>query len=336
METIVNLETRNGGNAQTIVHRFPVSLVSLFILFVVFASVLRLDAQSSMQRLFGKWDLTVTTPDGEVPSWMEVSKAQGQISILMVGASDHATPLRKVEVSGNAIEFGLPTEDDGFPADLLFKGTLIGKELSGIATDSAGDSWPWKGVQAPTLKRKTSLIWGKPTNLFNGTDLTGWTPRNPGKPGTWKVEDHTLITRGPGSDLITTTKYTDFKLHVEFNVASSSNSGVYLRGRYEVQIETDSVAEPNSHHTGGVYGFLDPIPEQPRSPDKDQTFDITLVGRTLTVVHNGVMVIENREIPGITGGALDSHEERPGPILLQGGEKGRVTFRKIVITPLRR
>ena len=85
-----------------------------------------------------------------------------------------------------------------------------------------------------------------------------------------------------------------------------ANSGVFLRGRYEVQIETESASEPPSHHTGGVYGFLDPIPEQPRKADQWQSFDITLVGRTVTVVQNGVTVIDHKEIPGITGGALDS------------------------------
>jgi len=108
---------------------------------------------------------------------------------------------------------------------------------------------------------------------------------------------------------------------------------VYLRGRYEVQVETDSAEEPPSHHTGGVYGFLAPSPELPRKPGEWQSFDITLVGRTITVVQNGQTVIDQQEVPGITGGALDSHEELSGPIYLQGGEEGRVAYRNIVIIP---
>jgi hypothetical protein len=100
-----------------------------------------------------------------------------------------------------------------------------------------------------------------------------------------------------------------------------------------VQIETESQGEGPSHHTGGVYGFLAPTPEQPRTPDKWQTFDITLVGRYVTVVLNGKTVIDHQEIPGITGGALDSHEGEPGPIYLQGSEKGHVLFRNITVTP---
>jgi len=147
------------------------------------------------------------------------------------------------------------------------------------------------------------------------------------------VEDGTLVNHGHGGDIITTSKFGDFKLHLEFQCGPKSNSGVYLRGRYEVQIETDSVEEPPSHHTGGVYGFLAPTPELPRQAGVWQSFDITLVGRAVTVVQNDQTLIDQKDIPGITGGALDSHEELPGPIYLQGSEEGRVAFRNIVITP---
>jgi hypothetical protein len=142
------------------------------------------------------------------------------------------------------------------------------------------------------------------------------------------------VSPGNGPDVVSDAKFQDFKLHVEFNCGPNSNSGVYLRGRYETQIETNSVQEPPSHHTGGVYGFIAPSPELPRMSGW-QTFDITLIGRTVTVVQNGQTVIDHQEIPGITGGALDSHEEMAGPIYLQGGENGHVAFRNIVITPMK-
>ena len=147
------------------------------------------------------------------------------------------------------------------------------------------------------------------------------------------MQNGNLVTPGNGPELISDRKVRDFKLHVEFNCGPVSNSGVYLRGRYEVQIETDSVEEPPSHHTGGVYGFIAPSPEQPRSPDTWQTFDITFIGRNVTVVHNGQTVIDQQDIPGITGGALNSREGEPAPIYLQGSEKGHVLFRSIVLTP---
>jgi hypothetical protein len=83
--------------------------------------------------------------------------------------------------------------------------------------------------------------------------------------------------------------------------------------------------------TGGVYGFLAPSPEQPSRPGEWQSYDITLIGRVVTIAQNGQTIIDKQEIPGITGGALDSHEGLPGPIYLQGSEAGHVTFRKITI-----
>ena len=182
------------------------------------------------------------------------------------------------------------------------------------------------------MKRTGTPKWGKPITLFDGKDFTGWRFSSP-RHANWTVEDGTLVNNGHGAEIITTSKFEDLKLHLEFNCGENANSGVYLRGRYELQIETDSAEEPPSHHTGGIYGFLDPTPELPRQAGVWQTYEITLIGRTVTVVQNGQTVIDHKEIPGITGGALDSHEELPGPIYLQGSEKGRVAFRNIVTIP---
>jgi hypothetical protein len=149
------------------------------------------------------------------------------------------------------------------------------------------------------------------------------------------VVDGILTNAGGGANLVTTRRFDDFKLRVEFRYPKGSNSGIYLRGRYEVQIEdSQERAEPTSHHVGGVYGFLAPTENAARAPGEWQTYDITLVGRRVTVVLNGRTVIANQVIPGITGGALDSDEGAPGPIYLQG-DHGPVEFRRIVLTPAR-
>lgn len=290
-------------------------------------------AESPKSVLVGRWDLTLSTPKGELPSWIEVSENQGHDKLIMVGVTDHATPLQKFEIKGGDIEFVSPKAEEGFPNDMSFKGKLVDQKLEGTVTDSAGDSWRWVGVRAPKLNRKSPPVWGDSVKLFDGKDLNGWHLLDKSKAGTWKVENGLLVSTGHGTELVTNSKFEDFKLHVEFKCGPSSNSGVFLRGRYEVQVETDSVAEPNSHHTGGVYGFLDPTPEQPRKADVWQTFDITLIGRKVTVVQNGITVINDREIPGITGGAFDSHEALPGPIYFQGTEEGTVTYKNIIITP---
>lgn len=289
-------------------------------------------AASALTSFLGRWDITIKTPQGDLPSWIEVSEDQGQPKVLMVGVSDHATPLSQVKLNGNQLEFLSPKGEEGFGQDTQFKATAADGALSGTAT-GPGVSWTWTAAKAPSLAESAAPQWGKPIRLFNGRNLDGWHFKTPSRASVWKVEHHELIKDGSGSELISDAKFKDFKLHVEFNCGPMSNSGVYLRGRYEVQIETDSASEPPSHHTAGVYGFLAPSPEQPRKSNVWQSFDITLVGRTVTVVQNGITVIDHQEIPGITGGALDSDEGAPGPIYLQGTEKGRVAFRNIVITP---
>jgi hypothetical protein len=286
----------------------------------------------SVKAFLGRWDLTLKAPDREYPSWLELRQEDGQLKAQMVSRWGNARPLPKVALSNGHLTFVSPKEEEERPDDMIFEGTLAGNTLSGTTTGPDGTNWKWTGQRAPALERKITLKWGKPIPLFNGKDLTGWRMSGPGTT-VWKVENGALVSPGNGPELISDSKFEDFKLHVEFNCGVTSNSGVYLRGRYEVQVETDSLEEPPSHHMGGVYGFLAPTPELPRKPGEWQSFDITLVGRWITVVQNGQTIIDNKEIPGITGGALDSHEELPGPIYLQGSEKGRVAYRSIVITP---
>jgi len=285
----------------------------------------------SAAAFLGRWDLTLKATDREYPSWLELSEENGQLKAQMVGRWGNARPLPKVELSNGHLTFVSPKEEEALPQDMVFEGTLSGATLSGTVTGPKDGPWHWTGQKAPALKAKSEK-WGKPSPLFNGKDLTGWQMKGEGTTK-WTVENGNLISPGNGPELISDSKFQDFRLHVEFNCGPTSNSGVYLRGRYEVQIETDSAEELPSHHTGGVYGFLAPSPELPRKPGEWQTFDMTLVGRWITVVQNGQTIIDNKEIPGITGGALDSHEELPGPIYLQGSEKGHVLFRSIVITP---
>ncbi|MFZ0760486.1 MAG: DUF1080 domain-containing protein [Candidatus Sulfotelmatobacter sp.] len=292
------------------------------------------DTTASVQSFLGRWDLTLKTPVREYPSWLEITQQDGQLRARMVSRWGHARPLPKIEVSNDRIMFVSPKEEEARKDDMVFEGKLSGKMLVGTTTGPEGTPWQWTGERAPSLERKNAPKWGKSMQLFNGRDLSGWRMSEPG-PTTWKVENGTLVSPGHGPELISDAKFEDFKLHVEFNCAPGSNSGVYLRGRYEVQIEDDPEPEGPSMRTGGVYGFLAPSPEQPRRPGEWQSYDITLIGRVVTVVQNGQTIIDKQEIPGITGGALDSHEALPGPIYLQGSEAGHVVFRNLTVTPAR-
>ncbi len=313
--------------------RIAIAMVALMVLFSMTAFSAE-KASESATPFLGRWDLTLKASGHEYPTWLEVTKEDGQIKALMTGRWGHARPLPKVEISNGNIIFVSPKDEEGAKEDMTFEGKLDGSSLTGVVNGPDGTTWHWIGERAPSLKRTGKPTWGKEIRLFNGMDLSGWRTLDPSSKETWQVKDGTLVSPGHGPELVTDAKFEDFKLHIEFNCAKGSNSGVYLRGRYEVQIEDDPEPEGPSMRTGGVYGFLVPKPEQPRRPGEWQSYDITLVGRTVTVVQNGQVIIDQQEIPGLTGGALDSHEGLPGPIYLQGSEAGHVAFRNILITPM--
>jgi hypothetical protein len=236
----------------------------------------------------------------------------------------------EVKFDNGKFTFTIPPQWEEGDGDFVVEGELAGTGIKGTILTSEGKKYNWKGVKAPYLKRTSPPVWGTPIQLFNGKDLTGWKPLGENQ---WVVKNGVLTSPRSGANLITDKKFNDFKLHVEFRYKKGSNSGVYLRGRYEVQIEdSPKDAHPASGLFGGVYGFLTPSEMATTGPDTWQSYDITLIGRMVTLAINGKTVISNQEIPGITGGALDSKEGEPGPIYLQG-DHGPIEYRKIVLTP---
>jgi hypothetical protein len=303
------------------------------VLAVLFAAEPQTAAAASDSTAYvGRWDLTIQAQGKQLPSWLELLQEDGRLKANFVGRWGSARPLPRIELSGGELTFVSPKQEEGSKTDLVFRGSLVHGILTGVAQGPDGVPWTWIGRRAPELRPTAAPRWGKPLQLFNGRDFTGWTFDNPGKASSWKVKEGSLVNEAAGSNIETVPKFSDFKLHIEVNCPAKANSGIYLRGRYEVQVEDDSTQEPPSHHMGAVYGFLAPSPEQPRRPGTWQTFDITLLGRMLTVVQNGHTIIDRKEIPGITGGALDSHEESPGPLYLQG-DHGSVAYRNIILTP---
>jgi hypothetical protein len=283
--------------------------------------------------LVGRWDLVVKAPDGEYPSWLEVRRSGRRTLVgCFVGRFGSARPISRVEYEDGEVHFSVPPQYEPRSDDLVFNGRLEGDRLEGQTTDDKGRPATWTGTRAPSLKRSEPPAWGEPIELFNGKDLEGWKPRTEGKRNGWVVQDGLLVNATPGNDLLTERKLTDFQLHAEFRYPRGSNSGIYLRGRYEVQIEDNYGQEPDNLKIGGVYGFLTPCVNAARKAGEWQTMDITLVGRVVTVVFNGERILDRQTIPGITGGALDSDEGAPGPILLQG-DHGRIELRKLVLTP---
>lgn len=305
-----------------------VVLVSTFFL------VMMVFALASEEQILGRWDVTVQGAHGNYPSWFEISQDNGQLKGRFVGRVGSARPIAKVSISGGELKFSLPIQYESHKSDLTFAGKLVGGKLEGATNAEDGSTLKWTAVRAPDLKVSGPPQWGKSIQLFNGKDVSGWKARDPKAPNNWKAENGVLVNTAKGTDLITEQTFKNYKLHLEFQYPEKSNSGIYLRGRYEVQIQDDIGKPPSSVFIGGVYGFVTPTTNAGQKAGEWQTYDITLMGRTITVVLNGQTVIENQEIPGITGGALDSNEGEPGPIMLQG-DHGPVSFRNVVLTPAR-
>jgi hypothetical protein len=281
--------------------------------------------------VIGRWDLTVEGPDYRYPSWLEVSLS-GRRTLVgrFVGGGGSARPIAHVTMRGDSVHFAIPPQWDLESNDLQFDAVLVNNALRGTIVTPRGERHRVTGVRAPLLRRSVAPVWGDSIVLFGGTDMAAWTPLS----GTsrWEVINGILTNTRGGANLATRERFTDFRLHVEFRYPKGGNSGIYLRGRHEVQIEDSGDLEPESIHLGGIYGFLTPNQVAAKGPGVWQTLDITLVGRRVTVVLNGTPIIVDQTIPGITGGALDSREGEPGPIYLQGDHTA-VEFRRIVIQP---
>jgi len=286
----------------------------------------------SVPHIVGRWDLRVQGTDGVYPSWLEVTPSGYRALVgRFVGRVGSARAISRVDYKNGALRFSIPPQWDRDTAELRFEGKLDGEKLSGTITTPDGARQSFTGTRAPGLVRASAPVWGAPVALFNGKDLTGW--KTEGGTSHWTVANGVLTSTASGANLVTTATFTDFKLHVEFRYPKNGNSGVYLRGRHEVQIEDSPVRDwPWNVDIGGVYGFLPPNENAAKGPGQWNVYDITLIGRRVTVVLNGRTIIGDQIIPGITGGALDSDEGAPGPILLQGDHLP-IEYRNIHLTP---
>jgi hypothetical protein len=297
---------------------------------------------SHLQAQFaGRWDMTVTNGDDKYPSWMEVEEEGGTPKVRVQGRTGNVRPVVAAKIEQGTLYITVAAATATAQA---LSWELKADKKSGLSgTQKRGDAFDGKlaGVRAPKLDRAAPKAWTEPQALFNGKDLSGWQPihntpttfKPVRLPNFWAAKNGELVNGGKGANLSTIRKFDDFKLHLEFNSPPGENSGVYLRGRYEAQVTSTPGGGNPSLGLGGIYGYLAPAsPVQAVAVGQWQTYDITLIGRRVTVVLNGVTTIDNQEIPGITGGALDSNEGEPGPIYFQGDHHGGIRYRNITIS----
>ncbi len=290
----------------------------------------------------GRWDIRVPGETRGRVWWLEVSGAgTPKLKGRFVGApGGDMNDIPEISIKDGELKFVFERKYQR-EADKVQRGVyrarLVADKLEGVFEVEGGKAEPvkWVGVRAPLIKDKDDGTWkkGQPVELFNGRDLSGWRPLVRGKELGWGVKDGAMTNVAGANNLVSERKFWNFELHVEYRVGEHSNSGIGLRGRYEVQILEDFGRPPDTHSNGALYSRIPPRVNASKPAGEWQTYDIRLVGRTVTIVLNGQKVIDKGEIEGLTAIAHDADEGVAGPISLQG-DHGPVEFRKITLTPL--
>ncbi|MFA9392219.1 MAG: DUF1080 domain-containing protein [Prolixibacteraceae bacterium] len=306
----------------------------------------------------GQWTLTI---DGGWVGWLEVRQEEAYLDADLLWKWASVSPVANIHLqgdklivtrvgslvrtkddSGKAIREQIPTYTLEVSRDgANIKGYFLEPKANGLGVDSTA----FTGILLPDVPAApdlTNLKWGKSITLFNGTDLTGWKLTNKDQVNGFSVIDGVLVNDPVQPEngvhinygnLQTEQEFEDFNLKLEVNVPPHSNSGVYLRGIYEVQV-IDSYSQPlDAHNMGGIYSRITPSVNAEKPGGEWQTMNITLCDRHVSVILNGVMIIDNEPLYGPTGGAMHADVFIPGPLYLQG-DHGKVAYRNIVLTPI--
>jgi len=290
----------------------------------------------------GRWDITV---EGATRAWWLEVQGAGTSAPRARFVSAYAGDLNQAdEVSIRNGELGCvfihkprggnATEPVG---KTILRARLKAGYLVGTAETAGQPTIVWKGMRAPEIADRDDGSWVEagPVRLFNGRNLDGWEPIEKDRPLKWRASGGILevAESGPNANLATRAKFWNFRLHTECRLPTGGNSGIGLRGRYEVQVIDDYGRPPDAHSNGSLYSRIAPSLNASLPAGAWQSYDITLIGRELTVVLNGKKIIDRGWVEGLTAMAHDPYEGEPGPISLQG-DHGPVAYRNIVLTPL--
>ncbi|MDF1862782.1 MAG: DUF1080 domain-containing protein [Verrucomicrobiales bacterium] len=304
-------------------------------------------AQSVPEGLLGDWTLDL---ESRLPGWMRVEELNGKPVVSMRLYIGPLGPYEEVDISEGRLSFSLKKRkaDSGKSRRVevgLTDGRLDGTIHRALADGSSetesfsGRKIPPMPENAPDLSR---VRFGHPVSLFNGKDLTGWVPHEAEKIMGWSAKDGMLVNATPKTDfsatgdhanLKTEALFEDFWLHIEFLIGTQRNSGIYLRGAYEAQVVDRDSRMQGLQGVGAIFGFIPPSENAGKPGGEWQSYDITLVDRHITVVLNGVTVIDNQPVSMPTAGAINTDPSAPGPIYLQGDHTS-VSYRNIYLAPV--
>lgn len=296
-------------------------------------ALLPLAAQAQENPFLGKWDITATGPNGTFPYWLEVKEEKGQIVGHFLNRGGSVTKLPEIRIENGELVFS-PSTNANAPKIVhrarVEEGRLLGTVSGGNAKIS------WIGVRPPswgTYDANARHRFGTPVELFDGKSLAHWDVQFKDRESGWSVENGLMTNVPRANNLVSKHRFEDFKIRAEYKLEPKSNSGIYLRGRYELQVLDDHGKEPESHGHMALYSRVAPTVNASLPAGEWQVMEATIVGNRLTVLLNGKKIHDNIVIEGITGGALDANEGEPGPIMIQG-DHGKVTFRRITVTPI--
>ncbi|RPH91879.1 MAG: DUF1080 domain-containing protein [Calditrichaeota bacterium] len=328
-----------------------------FFLFIIGLTLC--SAEPTVEPFLGRWALFL--PNGA--GWLEVKQEQGYIDADLLWYGGSVVPVSDAYLDGESLvvtradrrvvkknEKGEPlrvfTRSEIFKF-MFYGDQLVGKQISPNGNGLGVETLTFTGKKCPPLPPAPDLSkaeYGEPIQLFNGQDLTGWKLVEEKNVNGWKAEKGVLINNPVQEEgkphinygnLRTEAAFADFNLKLQVNVPANSNSGIYLRGIYEVQVADTYGRELDSHNMGGIYSRITPTVAAEKPAGEWQDFDITLCDRHITVVLNHKKIIDNQPVFGITGGALTACEVCPGPIYLQG-DHGTVSYRNMVLTPIKK
>ena len=282
--------------------------------------------QAQTSPFIGRWDFNITQSNGKRAAvWLGIKEKGSGLDIWYQPTGGHVFQVPDYKVSGSHLMLNME-HDTSIELDAK-DGKLVGTQKH------AGHGIELTVCRLLRWKGHEPKAWTKPVKLFDGKDLSGWTPIGDTANSHWVVQDGNLLNENHGANLKSNEKFTDFKVHFEGNRPDDANSGFYLRGRYEVQLEYEKTGtEPPERSMGAIYGRLAPSSMLPRKSGEWESFDVILVGRTVTVVRDGTLTIDHKEIDGITGGALDANEGEPGSFYIQGDHTGGLKFRNITVS----
>lgn len=281
----------------------------------------------------GRWNLTGTGEDSSAVFWLEIKEEAGQLSGMFLNRGGSPVKLASVSVTGDELVF--QTAAAGNNPGQTHRARLVGGKLTGEAT-VRDRKLSWVGVRPPTwpaANANAAHTFGTPVALFDGASLDAWTAQRPDRPLGWTIVDGVMTNEPKANNLVSKQTFKDFKIEAEYKIDPGSNSGIYLRGRYELQVLDDYGKPPESHGHMAIYAWVAPRVNASKPASEWQVMEATIVANKVSVTLNGQRVHDNATIQAITGGAMDANETEPGPIVLQG-DHGKVQYRKVIVTPI--